>query len=289
VLTVMPPDGGPACHAASPRLDQAPWQVTLLQAKRELPRQLDLALVVDTTGSMGGPSSTTSKSNSTTSPPRSTNDFRTSISASALYLVPATRGDEYVTRSFDFTRSLSDFPPHACRAVGRRRRRLSRSDALGPRTKRSTFMARRRGRLALFSSSPTLLRTSQFAQRTLDAARKLRRAGVTVFPVASSGVREEAEFMMRRHRIPDAGPVSVPDRPFRRRQLPCHAARVELLGRKTRSIDDPDDRGKNSAAKGGLPRDVIAVKGAGSSPRCRSGGGLAVVASVTTACRRRGL
>src|SRR4029077_6597574 len=38
---------------------------------------------------------------------------------------------------------------------------------------------------------------SQFAQRTLDTANKLRRAGVTVFPIASSGVRDQAEFIMR--------------------------------------------------------------------------------------------
>src|SRR5262249_2743826 len=38
---------------------------------------------------------------------------------------------------------------------------------------------------------------ARFAQRTLDAAQKLRRAGVTVFPVASSGVAGPAEFIMR--------------------------------------------------------------------------------------------
>ena len=37
----------------------------------------------------------------------------------------------------------------------------------------------------------------RYAQQTLDAVMGLRRAGVAIYPVAASGVAEEAEFVMR--------------------------------------------------------------------------------------------
>ncbi len=161
---------------------------------RELPRQLDLALVIDTTGSMGD----------------ELNYLKVEIDHIAAevherfpnvdqrfgLILYRDQGDEYVTRSFDFTPSLADF-----------RRTLAAQSANGggdyPEAmhlalEQSTQLSWRGAGAArvvfLVADAPP---HAQFAQRTLDAVQKLRRAGVTVFPVASSGVKEQAEFIMR--------------------------------------------------------------------------------------------
>ena len=193
VLSVTPGNSGqPVTQRVS--LDQTPWLVTLQQAKRELPRQLDLALVIDTTGSMGD----------------ELNYLKAEIDKIAAdvherfpnvdqrfgLVLYRDQGDEYVTRSFDFTPSLAEF-----------RRTLAAQSANGggdyPEAmhlalEQSTQLAWRGAGTArivfLVADAPPHV---QFAQRTLDAVQKLRRQGVTVFPVASSGVREQAEFIMR--------------------------------------------------------------------------------------------
>jgi hypothetical protein len=193
VLSVTRGDGGqPVTQRVS--LDQTPWLITLDQAKRELPRQLDLALVIDTTGSMSD----------------ELNYLKVEIDHIAAevherfpnvdqrfgLILYRDQGDEYVTRSFDFTPALTDF-----------RRTLAAQSANGggdyPEAmhlalEQSTQLSWRGAGTArivfLVADAPP---HSQFAQRTLDAVQKLRRQGVTVFPVASSGVREQAEFIMR--------------------------------------------------------------------------------------------
>jgi hypothetical protein len=193
VLTVIPSGAGePVTQRVS--LEQTPWQITLAQAAQQLPRQLDLALVIDTTGSMGD----------------ELNYLKVEIDHIAAevherfpnvdqrfgLILYRDQGDEYVTRSFDFTPSLSDF-----------RRTLAAQSANGggdyPEAmhlalEQTTQLSWRGTDTAcvvfLVADAPP---HGQFAQRTLDAVQKLRRAGVTVFPVASSGVKDQAEFIMR--------------------------------------------------------------------------------------------
>ena len=196
-LTVTPPDGGrPVTERVS--LDQMPWQVTLGRTQQELPRQLDLALVIDTTGSMGD----------------ELNYLKMEIDHIAAeihqrfpnvdqrfsLILYRDQGDEYVTRSFDFTASLGDF-----------RRTLAAQTAGGggdypeamhlalEQAARLTWRRRRHGeRHVPRRRRPSAL--SQFAEAArLERLRinVARLAGVTVFPVASSGAKEVAEFIMR--------------------------------------------------------------------------------------------
>ncbi|MBI5758311.1 MAG: VWA domain-containing protein [Planctomycetales bacterium] len=193
VLTVFPSDAGePITQRVS--LDQTPWQVTLPQAAQQLPRQLDLALVIDTTGSMGD----------------ELNYLKVEIDHIAAevherfpnvdqrfgLILYRDQGDEYITRSYDFTPSLTDF-----------RRTLAAQSANGggdypeamhmalEQTTQLSWRGAGTARVVfLVADAPP---HGQFAQRTLDAVQKLRRAGVTVFPVASSGVKDQAEFIMR--------------------------------------------------------------------------------------------
>jgi hypothetical protein len=193
VLSVKPSDGGqPVTQRVS--LETTAWLVRLAQAKRELPRQLDLALVIDTTGSMGD----------------ELNYLKVEIDHIAAevherfpnvdqrfgLILYRDQGDEYVTRSFDFTPSLADF--RRTLAVQSANGGGDYPEAMHLALEQSTQLSWRGAGTArvvfLVADAPP---HSQFALRTLDAVQKLRRAGVTVFPVASSGVREQAEFIMR--------------------------------------------------------------------------------------------
>ncbi|MDZ7616112.1 MAG: hypothetical protein U1E05_03860, partial [Patescibacteria group bacterium] len=51
LVTVSTPQSAPVSHTM--RADQQPWRIALPDAQAQLPKSLDLALVIDTTGSMG--------------------------------------------------------------------------------------------------------------------------------------------------------------------------------------------------------------------------------------------
>jgi hypothetical protein len=173
-------------------------------------------------------------------------------------------GDEYVTRSFDFTPSLADF-----------RRTLAAQSANGggdyPEAmhlalEQATQLSWRGAGTArvvfLVADAPP---HAQFAQRTLDAVQKLRRAGVTVFPVASSGVREQAEFIMRAVGFLTQGQYlfltdhsGVGD-PHAKPDAPSYL--VEKLGRlMIRMIAE------KLSGQAGMPQDVIAVEETDQAP-----------------------
>jgi hypothetical protein len=178
------------------------------------------------------------------------------------------QGDAYVTRSFDFTASLPDF-----------RRTLAAQTAAGggdyPEAmhlalEQSTQLAWRGAATArvvfLVADAPP---HSQFAERTLAAVQKLRHAGVTVFPVASSGVKEQAEFIMRAIGFLTQGQYlfltdhSGVGNPHAKPQAPSYS--VEKLDQlMIRMIAE------KLSGRAGLPQDVIAVeesfRGPGASP-----------------------
>jgi hypothetical protein len=105
-------------------------------------------------------------------------------------------GDHYVTRTYDFTGSVSEFRstlatqraagggdyPEAMHLALEQSGRLSWRDRDAARV------------LFLVADAPP---HDRFAGRSLNAVQDLRRQGVRVFPVAGSGVQLRAEFVLR--------------------------------------------------------------------------------------------
>jgi hypothetical protein len=181
---------------ASAKIERASNETTLVlsAAPRNLPQQLDLSLVIDATGSMSD----------------ELEYLKTEIDAIAAMVrkrfpnvdqryslvVYRDEGDEYVSRKFDFTGSLSEFQaslsaqlasgggdyPEAMHVA------LSQADSLNWRTDNTARV------MFLVADAPPHRR---FAGQAIEAIQKLRAKGVTIFPVAASGVQEEAEFVLR--------------------------------------------------------------------------------------------
>ncbi len=193
VATVTPPDGrAPVTEtiaAGSPR-----WEITLPGAPAPLPKNLDLAIVLDTTGSMGdelaylkaeirGIAETVRKK------------FPEVQQRFALVLY-RDEGDEYVARRSDFTDSLGDFHMNlsAQSANGGGdypeavHKGLEEANQL---RWRETDTARV---LFLIGDAPP---HAQHMDHTLAAANGLRKKGIAVYPVACSGYDQACEFIWR--------------------------------------------------------------------------------------------
>lgn len=174
--------------------DQVEQLVTLTDAQGTLPTKLDIALVIDATGSMGDEMEYLKVE---------IRDIAEAISrhfpnVDQRYALVVYRdnGDQYTTRVFDFTGDLDDFQrdlgaqsaggggdyPEAMDAAMTDAAKLSwrKGD-----TARVTF---------LVADAPP---HANKVDDTLDAVDDLRAKGVAVYPVASSGVAGEAEFVMR--------------------------------------------------------------------------------------------
>jgi hypothetical protein len=192
-LTVTPAEGGaPFTETIPPKISR--WEVTLPAASARLPRYLDLAIVLDTTGSMGdelrylqaeirGITEAVHK------------QFPEVEQRFALVLY-RDAGDDYVTRPFDFTASIDQF-----------HRRLAEQSARGGgdypeavhRGLEEATQLRWRDQdtarvLFLIGDAPP---HAQFLGRTMTAANALRKRGVSIYPVACSGYDDTCEFVMR--------------------------------------------------------------------------------------------
>lgn len=193
VATVTPPDGSRAVTetiaAGSSR-----WEITMPGVEARLPRNLDLAIVLDTTGSMG--------------------DELAHLKAEIRGIVEAVEkkfpevqqrfslvlyrdeGDEYVVRRFDFTSSLAEFHKNlsAQSAAGGGdypeaiHKGLETATQLQWREKDTARV------LFLVGDAPP---HAQHMARTLAAADRLRKNGVAIYPVACSGYDQACEFVMR--------------------------------------------------------------------------------------------
>lgn len=193
LVTVTPPDGGAAVEQEFDA-GQLPWLVVLPETDAELPARLDLALVVDTTGSMSDELEYLKIEIDDIA--ATVRRMFPNVDARFALAVYRDEGDAYVTRSYDFTPSVSDF-----------RRTLSQQRAGGggdypeamhealERASHFSWRDRDTARvLFLVGDAPP---HDRFAEQTFAAVDDLRQQGVHIYPVAGSGVKEKAEFVLR--------------------------------------------------------------------------------------------
>jgi hypothetical protein len=170
------------------------WEINLPSVKAPLPRNLDLALVVDTTGSMDDELDfLKSEIKSIASAVREKFPQVNQRYALVLYRDQA---DDYVTRPFDFTGSIEEFRKNlgAQRADGGG----DEPEAVHRALEEAVQLRWREGNTArvlfLVADAPP---HAQFAGQTLTTANVLRKKGVTIYPVACSGYNPAAEFIFR--------------------------------------------------------------------------------------------
>lgn len=168
--------------------------VTLKDAQGTLPSKLDIALVIDATGSMGDELEYLKVEIRDIA--EAIHHHFPGVDQRFALVVYRDNGDAYTTRVFDFTSNLDAFQrdlgaqsangggdyPEAMDAAMEAAERLSWSKGDAARV---TF---------LVADAPP--HANKFDD-TLDAVDGLRERGVAVYPVASSGVAGEAEFVMR--------------------------------------------------------------------------------------------
>lgn len=192
-VSVTPPGGGAGVTQTVPQ-DAQRWEITLPGAKGKLPTRLDLAIVLDTTGSMGDELEfLKSEMRGIATTVRSKFpgvDVRYGL---ILY---RDDGDEYVTRKFDFTPSLDSFRKNlAAQSAGgggdepeAMHRALEDSLQLRWREENNARV------LFLVTDAPP---HTQFLGRTAAAVNTLRKQGVAIYPVACSGYKDDAELVLR--------------------------------------------------------------------------------------------
>jgi hypothetical protein len=191
-LLVMPPNGPMLKQTVPAGVER--WEVLVPGTAAETPDRLDLAIVLDTTGSMGDELRfLQSEIRSITSTVKSRFPGVDQRFGLVLY---RDDGDEYVTRPFDFTTSIGDFQRNLIRqsAAGggdepeAMHRGLEEAEQLRWRDGNTARV------LFLVTDAPP---HAQHMQRTMAAAERLRRRGIAIYPVACSGYNDVAEFILR--------------------------------------------------------------------------------------------
>lgn len=176
--------------------------VVALQAVGHAPRALDIALVVDATGSMGDELEYLKVE--LRSIARDVKRAFPNVDQRFALVVYRDQGDQYVTRTFDFTADLAKFE-----------RRLGRQQAEGGGDYPEAMDAAMMDAGALSWRGPETAKLAfvvadapphaNRAMATLEAADELRTQGVAMYPIAASGVAESAELVMRSAAVMSGG------------------------------------------------------------------------------------
>ncbi|MGL4612079.1 MAG: vWA domain-containing protein [Trueperaceae bacterium] len=171
-----------------------PIEVKLEDFTTTAPQALDFMLVMDATGSMGDEMqylTTEFRDIVTTIKTQFPN-----VSTRFGLIVYRDEGDDYVVRSFDFTDSVEtmqqqlsqqtaagggDYPE----AMDQAMERVNQAQWRGGNTARLVF---------LVADAPPHTKN---ASKALNAAKTARRLGLHYYPLAASGVADEAEYLMR--------------------------------------------------------------------------------------------
>lgn len=191
-VTVTPPAGGAVKQTIPSGISR--WEVTLPSVRATLPRHLDLAIVLDTTGSMGDElKHLQAEIRGITAAIH--NRFPEVEQRFALVLY-RDDGDEYVTRPFDFTTSIDVFQRNMAKQSASgggdypeaMHRGLEEATQLRWREQDTARV------LFLIADAPP---HAQHMTRTMTAANALRKRGVAIYPVACSGYDDACEVVMR--------------------------------------------------------------------------------------------
>jgi von Willebrand factor type A domain len=194
LATITPPEGAnPVTDTIVAGADR--WDFTLPKASGALPKNLDLAIVLDTTGSMGDEiRHLQAEIKGITG---AIQEKFPDVQMRFALVLYRDDGDEYVTRGFDFTRSLDEFHKNlsAQRAAGGGdypeavHRGLEDAAQLRWRENSETACL-----MFLVGDAPP---HAQHMARTMKAVDALRKKGVAIYPVACSGYDDACEFVMR--------------------------------------------------------------------------------------------
>lgn len=170
------------------------WNVTTADHEPNLPTTLDLALVIDTTGSMGD--ELEYLKTEIDSIVESVNKMFPNVDQRYSLITYRDNGDQYVSRAFDFTGSLTDF-----------RKNLDQQSAQGggdfpeamdAALKHAEQLSWRKGNTArvmfLIGDAPP---HQENIGKAMQAVTGLRDKGVRIFPIGASGVETTAQIVMR--------------------------------------------------------------------------------------------
>lgn len=193
VATITPPNGEPLTETIVAGADR--WDFALPKASGALPKNLDLVVVLDTTGSMGDEIRHLQAEFKSIS--QAIQEKFPDVQQRYALVCYRDDGDEYVTRGFDFTRSLDEFHKNlaAQRAAGGGdypeavQRGLEDAAQLRWRENAETACL-----MFLVGDAPP---HAQHMARTMKAVDALRKMGVAIYPVACSGYDDACEFVMR--------------------------------------------------------------------------------------------
>ena len=174
--------------------DQIEQLVTLKDTRGSLPDKLDVALVIDATGSMGDEMEYLKVEIRDIA--EAIEDHFPGVDQRFALVVYRDEGDSYVTKTFDFTGNLDNFQRDlGSQSAGGGGDYPEAMDAAMEATSKLSWRKGDTARVTfLVADAPP--HANDFDD-TFEAVDDLREMGVTVYPVASSGVAGEAEFAMR--------------------------------------------------------------------------------------------
>jgi hypothetical protein len=183
-------DGQSATFPVS--LAAAPWRVKL-GVTGKLPQSLDLAFIVDATGSMTD--EITFLKVETESIAQQVKQLNPNLDLKFALIVYRDQGDDYVTRVFDFA-SLESFKQSlAAQAAGGGGDTPEAMDAALLAASKLSWRTGNTARVAfLIGDAPP---HDGAITQTLGLMDTLRKLGVRLYPLAASGVDDKAEFVFR--------------------------------------------------------------------------------------------
>ena len=195
-ILVAPPPGQQAATPVSVPLPKMGADITIKLPDTKLapPKELDLAFVIDTTGSMGD------EINYLKAEIQGIVDgVKTKFSGVSIHysvILYRDHGDDYVTRVFDFTSDLGNFKGQlAAQSAGGGGDMPEAMDEAMAKVPDLAWRTGNTARMAFLIADAPPHPGDDAA--TLSAMNALRPLGVKLYPVAASGVDAEAEYVMR--------------------------------------------------------------------------------------------